>query len=228
MQITANEIHIYKTSLLKNEEELNELRKILSPDETAIANKFKFDKLKRRYAAGRGTLRELLSAYLNTTPVEIKFSYGEKGKPYINRSRIKFNLAHSNELAVYAFAIDTEVGIDLEFKKELPDAFDIAERFFSNDETAELRQLKEEDISTGFLNCWTRKEAFIKNIGEGLSYPLQDFSVTLKPGIEPEILRIKKNPGETNEWSLFSIDADNDYISALAVKSKNVKLVTMF
>lgn len=228
MQIKENEIHIFKSSLLRSEAEIGEFRKILSKDEIEIESKFKFDKLKRRYSAGRGTLRNLLSEYLNLKPDEIIFSYGDKGKPFIKESRIKFNLAHSNELAVYAFALDNEVGIDLEFKKEMPDAFEISERFFSKDEADVLKQLPPDEVSEGFLNCWTRKESFIKNIGEGLSYPLQDFSVTLKPGLEPEMLWIKKNPPEINDWSLINLNVDNNYISALAVKSKTMKLVNRF
>jgi 4'-phosphopantetheinyl transferase len=97
--------------------------------------------------------------------------------------------------------------------------------FFSRDEVEVLKKIEKPEISTGFLNCWTRKEAFIKAIGEGLSYPLQDFSVSLKPGDEPEMLWIKKNPAEKDEWTLVNIDADKEYLSALAIQSRTAKLI---
>lgn len=222
--LSENEIHIYKSLLIKSPSEISEYNKILSSDEKERAGRFKFEKHRNRFIAGRGLLRQILSRYLKIHPSEIKFSYEEKGKPFLKDNRIRFNLAHSNEFAVYAIMMDNEVGIDLEFKKEMTDALEIGKRFFSAGEFEELKNLKGSDIETGFFNCWTRKEAFIKAIGEGLSYPLSDFSVTLKPGVEPEFLWIKKNPEEVKEWSLHNIEINNDYISALAVKLKNAEL----
>ncbi len=107
----------------------------------------------------------------------------------------------------------------------MPDAFDIAERFFSKDEITELRKTNEDLISRVFLNCWTRKEAFIKAVGEGLSYPLADFSVSISSGDAPEILWIKKNINEAKEWSLHNIITDPGFVSSLAVKSNGMKII---
>jgi 4'-phosphopantetheinyl transferase len=223
--IPPDEIHIYQTNLDKSPAEINNFKKLMSVDELQKAARFKFDIDRNNYITGRGFLRTILSQYLNTSPEDIMFSYAEKGKPYVKDIEIKFNLSHSKNYAVYAIALNTEVGIDIEYLKNIPDAYDISERFFSEEEREELKKMNEDRISLAFLNCWTRKEAFIKAVGEGLSYPLADFSVSISPGSEPGILWIKKNINEVKEWTLYNIKTDQSYISSVAVKSTGKKIV---
>ncbi len=225
MIISDGDIHIYRQSIDAPLDKLDFFRKLLSQDELQRANRFRFDKDRNHFISGRGLLRIILGKYLNESPASVKISYLDKGKPYIESSPVKFNLAHSGGKAFYAFALNIEVGIDLEKIKEMPDAADIAERFFSEDEVNEFRTVEKDNIETAFFNCWTRKEAFIKAIGEGLSHPLADFSVTLKPGDEPKFLMIKNKPDEVKEWSLFDIEAESNFISSLALKAKNVNII---
>ena len=225
MIIQENEIHVYRSSLTTASEHLKESESVLSHDELQKANKYKFEKDKFHYISGRALLRSLLGKYLNRSPGKIIFSYSEKGKPFINESNIKFNLAHSGGKVVFAFTNNTDVGIDIEFMRELPDALQIAKRFFSEKEVDEFSEIREVDIRTAFFNCWTRKEAFIKALGEGLSYPLKDFSVTLKPGDKPEILWIKDKAEEAEKWRIFNIDTEDNYVSSLAVKAEDMKVV---
>lgn len=225
MTIIGNEIHIYRSSLETTSDKIKDYESFLSADELYKANRYKFEKDRVHYITGRALLRNILSRYLNQFPGEIVFSYLDKGKPFIKDTEVKFNLAHSGGRAVYAVANNIDIGIDIEFMRELPDALQIAKRFFSEKEVDEFSEIREVDIRTAFFNCWTRKEAFIKAVGEGLSYPLKDFSVTLKPGDKPEILWIKDKAEEVKYWSLINIDTDENYISSLAVKAENVKVV---
>ncbi len=225
MTIIGNEIHIYRSSLETTSDKIKDYESFLSADELYKANRYKFEKDRVHYITGRALLRNILSRYLNQFPGEIVFSYSDKGKPFIKDTEVKFNLAHSGGRAVYAVANNIDIGIDIEFMRELPDALQIAKRFFSEKEVDEFSEIREVDIRTAFFNCWTRKEAFIKAVGEGLSYPLKDFSVTLKPGDKPEILWIKDKAEEVKYWSLINIDTDENYISSLAVKAENVKVV---
>jgi len=225
MTIHGNEVHIYSSSLELTADKLIESESLLSPDELQKAYRYKFEKDRNHYITGRAILRNILCKYLNQSPDKITFSYSEKGKPFIKDSPIKFNLAHSRDKAVFAFAKDVEVGIDIEYMRELPDALQIAKRFFSDDEVNEFLKVSEDNIRSAFFNCWTRKEAFIKAVGEGLSFPLKDFTVTLMPGVNPEIKWIKDKDDEVKEWSLVNIQADQNYVSSLAVKADEVILI---
>ncbi|MEO8211506.1 MAG: 4'-phosphopantetheinyl transferase superfamily protein [bacterium] len=224
MKIPANEIHIYQSTLEKTAAEINDLESILSTDELTKAYRYKFEADKNNYIVCRALLRNILSDYLSIKPSLITFSYYEKGKPYINNSFIKFNLAHSHNYAVFAFTPGKEVGIDIEYYRELQDALQIAKRYFSKSEIEEFENTSHENIKIAFFNCWTRKEAFIKAVGEGLSYPLADFSVTLNPE-DPKILWIKTKPNEIKKWSLHDIKVKENYISSLAIKSNDSEIV---
>ncbi len=225
MFISRNEIHIYRSSLESTAEKLKEFELLLSPDELQKAYRYKFEKDRDHYITGRALLRSILGKYLNQAPDEIIFCYSDKGKPIMKNSNIKFNLAHSGGKAVFAFSENAEVGIDIEYMRELPDALEIAKRFFSDEEFNEFLKVSEDEIREAFFNCWTRKEAFIKAVGEGLSYPLKDFTVTLIPGVNPEIKWIKDKVDEVIEWNLVNIESDQDYISSLAVKSSEVVII---
>ena len=225
MIIPGKEIHIYRSSIDSTDEELKGSELILSPDELQKAYRYKFEKDREQYIMARSLLRRILGKYLDQSPHKINFSYSEKGKPYIKDSLIKFNLAHSGGKAVFAFAENIDVGIDIEYMRDLPDELQIAKRFFSDEEVNEIMKVSEGDTKAAFFNCWTRKEAFIKAVGEGLSYPLKDFTVTLLPGVNPEIKWIKDKVDEVKEWKLVNILTDRNYISSLAVKAKIINII---
>jgi 4'-phosphopantetheinyl transferase len=148
----------------------------LSQAEQGRAARFRFDREHRRFVVARARLRELLAARLGEPPESIEFSYGRKGKPALAgrfaHSGWRFNLSHCEELAVYAFSRTGEVGIDVEAVHALPEADAIAARFFSRSENDAYRALAPGDKPLGFFNCWTRKEALAKALGEGLSAPI--------------------------------------------------------
>jgi 4'-phosphopantetheinyl transferase len=165
-------------------------------------------------------LRSLLSAYLGISSEELRFSYAEKGKPSLQKgpSEINFNLAHSHGMAVYAFSHTREVGVDLEYMREDLANEDIAKRFFSMREIKMLDAVPAELKKLAFFNCWTRKEAYIKARGEGLSMPLDEFDVSLEPGEPAALLANHKEPAEITRWSMQSIPVPTGYVAALCVE----------
>ena len=144
---------------------------------------------------GRGALRRLLGAYLGADPAGLRFGYGPRGKPGLpDWPGLGFNLSNSEDLALVGFLRDREIGVDVEFQKEMDDLESIATRFFSASEVAALAGVPRERKKEAFFNCWTRKEAYLKAVGEGLAAPLNSFDVTLTPGEPPRMLTLEGAP----------------------------------
>ena len=183
----TREVHLWVASLKPAPGRVEELRRLLTVEECARADRFHFDRHRRRFIVRRGVLRLLLATYLDQEPEALRFEEGEKGKPFVTQetaeseATLHFNLSDSKDLAVYAFTLGAELGVDVEILRPMPDAQQIAERFFSTEEQERLRRVPPERKARAFFNCWTRKEAYIKAIGQGLSEPLDRFSVTLLP-----------------------------------------------
>ena len=199
---------------------------LLSADERERAGRFHFPRDRDRFVAGRGQLRELLGRYLRRPPDGLRFRYSAYGKPGLEESGgLHFNVSHSGHMVLYALTRCADVGVDVELER--PGLADdrIPERFFAPREVAALRRLPPAQQVRGFLTCWTRKEAFIKARGEGLSLPLHDFEVTLAPGEEPRLLRTAWAPAEAAKWSLRDL---SDYcpgaVAALAVRAVSPRI----
>src|SRR6476659_2394037 len=183
LALDATEVHLWQASLDGRPADIFE--SFLSADELDRANRFHFAADRIHFIVARGLLRNLLAAYLGINCAELRFSYGAKGKPFLlldGQTQINFNLSHSHGRAAFAFSRGRELGVDLEFVKEDFEAELIATRFFSRSEVLALRLVPAELRNQAFFNCWTRKEAYIKARGEGLSMPLDQFDVSLKPG----------------------------------------------
>jgi 4'-phosphopantetheinyl transferase len=200
------------------------LTDLLSGDERERAGRFVFDRDRCRYIVARARLRQLLAARLGIAPAAVEFSYGARGKPALAPrfagSGLHFNLSHAGALAVYALAAGAEIGVDVEEVRALPDADDIAARFFSRHENERYLALDPLARPQGFFNCWTRKEAFIKALGDGLYYPLDTFDVSLAPGEPARILRVADTPGERCGWVLESFAPRPGFVAALVVRSR--------
>lgn len=225
MKLPAGEIHIFTINTNKFEQEIDNFEKLLSGDELSKACRFRVARDRIGYITCRGSLRNILSEYTGVNPSELVFSYTSFGKPFVKDSEIKFNLSHSGDYAVLAFSWINELGIDIERLRDMPDALNIASRYFSEKEIQGFSELNHECINTEFFKCWTKKEAFIKAKGEGLSYPLKNFSVSVGNKSPAEIIEITDNPAEAENWSLYEIDIINEYVSALAVNSAKADLV---
>jgi 4'-phosphopantetheinyl transferase len=210
------------TSLNVGHEAVRESGVLLSNAERQRASRFAFAVDRRRFTVARAWLRRLLSARLGIRPESIELVYGAHGKPALAQrcalSDLRFNVSHSDDFAVYAFASGREIGIDIESIRVIGDAEDIAARFFSRRENEAYRALEPRDRSLGFFNCWTRKEAFVKALGDGLDYPLDRFDVSLTPGEPAKILRMESMPGEQCGWTMHSFMPRLGLIGAVVVQ----------
>ena len=195
---------------------------LLSDDERQRADRFVFERDRRRFIVARAELRKLLAARLGVQPESVEFRYGVRGKPALAdrcaESGLRFNLSHAVDVAACAFSWVPEIGIDIESIRVIPDAEEIAARFFSRRENEAYRGLDPDDRPQGFFNCWTRKEAFVKALGDGLSYPLDRFDVTLSPGNPARILRVEDTLGSDCAWSLHSFPPAAGLTGAIVVQ----------
>jgi 4'-phosphopantetheinyl transferase len=202
--------------------EARELAWCLSDGERLRAGRFVFERDRRRFVVGRARLRHLLASRLGVQPDAVELDYGPRGKPRLSRrfadSKLRFNVSHSEDFAVYAFSSDREIGVDVEIVRELRDADEIASRFFSLRENQAYQALDSLDKPLGFFNCWTRKEAFIKALGDGLYHPLDRFDVSLAPGESASILRVDDMPGEQCGWTLHSFMPGPGLAGAVVVR----------
>ncbi len=224
IRIDRESVHIWLVDTDKLEHNQKVLSDILSIDEIERVNKFVFDKDKKQQIISRGILRLLLSRYINLGPESIRFSTIKKGKPILNHSEyqnIKFNLSHSGKYIVYAIAGNREVGIDIEYMKDINDFDQIIERFSSKKEAKEYLELPIEIRKRAFFTWWTRKEAFIKALGEGLYMPLDQFSVSPNPNIKSTI-EIHNGSINGGQWVLEDVDIeDSNYVSTIVFNNEN-------
>ncbi|MCA0456399.1 MAG: 4'-phosphopantetheinyl transferase superfamily protein [Chloroflexi bacterium] len=217
--LTAGVIHLWRIDLDGADQRLPAWNALLAPDEAARAAAFYFERDQRRYAAGRGILRTLLGHYAHQPPRDLLFSYNPQGKPsLLGFSYLHFNLAHSNTRAVLAVGIGQPLGADIEHLRTLDDIDSLARNTFSINENAVFARVPPHQKVQVFFNCWTRKEAYIKAIGEGLSHPLDSFDVSLLPGEPARVLRVAGQPEEANRWTLHSFNIGTDYTGAVAVR----------
>ena len=191
---------------------------VLSVEERSRAGQFRFERDRRRYVARRGILRELIGSYLDCDPASVAFVHNAFGKPAIVRSDLRFNLSHSHGMALYAFCRHAEVGCDIERRDPKFAAEQIPERFFSRDEVRALRSLPLNEQTEAFFNCWTRKEAYIKAVGHGLSIALDSFDVSLIPG-EPAALG-----RGCSGWSVQSFEPASGFQAAVVAQGADWRL----
>jgi 4'-phosphopantetheinyl transferase len=226
--IKPNEVHIWVIPLDQGLSTGSVPYRYLSTEEVERADRFHFERHRRRFAISHNALREILAAYLGVNPANIEYDASSHGKPWLSGpyadSGIYFNLTHSHELALAAITREGELGVDVEYVKKFRDIDGIANRFFSPVEREAYQELEEDQRPQGFFNCWTRKEAFIKAIGEGLSHPLKQFDVTLTPGERASFLRIGDNPEEASKWTLEGFLPDPEYIGAVALRTREIHI----
>ena len=216
--------------ILLGENELGPSPRVLSPDELARVRRFHFEKDRIHFARCRSALRDLLSRYLQIRATEIHFKYQSKGKPELsqehNPRRLCFNVSHSAGLALIAVGAEHVLGVDIEKIRPDVDTATLAERFFSERERSGLAALPDHLRVQSFFACWTRKEAFLKATGFGLSFPLSGFSVSTHPERDPELEEIQGDPQSAKRWSLLDIQAEKDYRATVAIQCVEPTLAT--
>jgi len=190
----------------------------LAAEEHERASRYFFPRDRRRYVLRHGILRSLLAERLACSPREVRLRYNEFGKPSLEGSAIRFSLSHSRGMALYAFAEGIELGCDIEYRDAAMATSGIAQRFFSRAELETLGRLAGDARIEAFFNCWTRKEAFVKALGRGLSLPLDSFDVSLAPG-EPASL----GRGCAG-WAVESLDLHADYAAAVVAQAARLSV----
>jgi 4'-phosphopantetheinyl transferase len=221
--IAPSEVHVWRVPLDSPAAVLEPLAATLSLEERARAEKFFFDRDRNAYIAARGALRQLLARYLGRPPRELQFAYESRGKPFLASPAVaqplNFNVAHSRNIALLAFSAGPPVGVDVEFIRTDIASEEIAVRYFAPQEVAELRALPPEQRPEAFFLGWTRKEAYIKALGDGLQIPLASFCVSLTPS-EPATLE----SADSSRWTLRNLSPGPGYAGALVAEGKNWNL----
>jgi 4'-phosphopantetheinyl transferase len=222
--VSPIEVELWVWSLDVDEAERGRLFAYLSEDEVARALRFVFDRDRQRYVVARGRMREILARVLGVTADALRFSYSSHGKPSLSAASapLHFNLSHSEGLAALGVSRARELGVDVEHVRPLKE--DIAERFFSRGEVAALRALPEDQQLAAFYRCWTRKEAVVKAIGEGLSRPLDSFDVTLDPDAA-HLLRMDGDADGPHVWQLAHFAPVPGFAGAVACRTGGGALV---
>lgn len=228
LSLANSEVHVWWVCLDQQMTRIQSLAQTLSPDERRRAEGYRFKQDRKRFIIRRGLLRTLLSHYLGAEPGQLKLRYGPCGKPSITEpldgSALCFSTSHSNGLDLYAFTWGRELGVDIEYIRPIPEVERLAAFVFSDREIARLRELSQELKLQSFFSCWTRKEAYTKATGYGLTQELKDFSVSLTPG---ESARLLSDNGGANacRWSLVELTVAPGYVAALCVEGHDWHLV---
>jgi len=229
IDLPTDEVHAWVASRDAPDDAVEAMRGLLDDAERRRADRFAFPRDRRQFAVGRGLLRTILGRYLDRPPGTLRFVANAHGKPALDPDSgvdapVRFNLAHSGSLVVFALARGRDLGVDIERVRPEFGGEAIAERFFAPGEIAMLRALPESDRTLAFFHGWTRKEAYIKARGQGLALPLDEFEVAIGPARPAELLSTRPNPADAARWSLVELPAEAGYVAALCVQGHGWRL----
>ena len=221
--LSDDDVHVWRASLDLDPDLLHTMHTSLAPDEQARAARFKFDRDRHRFIAARGILRRILGAYLARQPASLSFTYGPHGKPALNPNdggrMIQFNVSHAHGMALYAFANTREVGVDIEAVRPMADWEAIARRFFSPQEVTDILSRPKDLQQEAFFRCWTRKEAYLKARGSGMTLPLKSFVVRLSEDGSDAL-----QSEDRDRWSLCGLNPAPGYAGAVVGEGKDWRL----
>ena len=228
LALPGDEVQLWRVALDAVGGDEDRWKAVLSPDESARATRFRFQRDRQRYVASRALLRMILAGYLAVDPGSVRFIYSAKEKPSLDPmhagSNIAFNVAHSGGVALLAFTLGRDVGVDVEQIRDDFELEGIARRYFSPREQEQLAALPEVGKAEAFFRCWSRKEAYIKATGDGLSLPLSQFDVSLASGEMNGLLATRPDAAEAGRWRLQEVPAGPGYIAAICVRGQDWKL----
>lgn len=229
LKISSDEVHIWSASVDVTPSRIETLSHVLSPDEVKRANRYYFERDTNRYIIARGVLRHILSRYCNRHPGELKFVYNEYGKPALaGHDMLRFNVSHSGEQVLYGISWGREIGVDIERVRPFKTARQIVDKYFSDYERKEFYCVPDQLKDEAFFACWTRKEAYIKAQGMGLSLPLNQFSISFLPNEPARLIETRHDKREKKRWSLKEIIVNAGYMAAAVIEGhgylfKNLK-----
>ena len=219
--LAPGEVHVWRAPLSADAPALARHHALLGDDERTRAARFRFEVHRGRFIAGRGIQRAVLARYLDADPAALRYRQASHGKPELDApwdaTGLRFNVSNAEDGLLIAVTRGREVGVDLEAVHPVEDRDGVARRFFSAPEVEVYDAIGEEERDAAFFTCWTRKEAFIKAVGEGLSMPLDCFDVTLRPGEPACLLRTRGRPEVAEQWTMREIDPGPGWLAALCV-----------
>jgi 4'-phosphopantetheinyl transferase len=218
-ELPENEVHVWRATLDGASGRVAALRQLLSPEERARADRFHFVRDRTRFTIGRGLLRLLLGHCLGRPADQLTFDYSSFDKPSLPAGEpLQFNVSHSGASILVAMARRRVLGVDVEQIRADMATTRIAEEFFSTNESRALASLSSTLQCEAFFSCWTRKEAYIKAKGEGLSLPLAQFDVAFLPGEEPRLVETRPDPAEALRWTMRSLEPGAGYKGAIVAE----------
>lgn len=220
-QLSESQIHIWSFPTKASRYVVTAFEGVLVHEERDRARRFRFDHLYEAFVIAHGALRHLLGHYINCSPNEVALAYSVKGKPALAApSSVHFNMTHSGDLAVIALTLRREIGVDVEQIRPLSDIQQIADQCFCPEEASEVMSAPQTERERAFFRCWTRKEAYIKATGDGLSAPLSSFRVTVQRDVPTRFVHIQHNAIEAEAWTLHDLQVPVDYAAALAYRDQ--------
>lgn len=221
VDLTANAIHVWRVQMEETWQRTSGLDDVLAPDEIARRRAFRFEADRRRFTVARGMLRTVLGQYLNVHPRAVQFHVDRCGKPMVAfpQTDVTFNVSHSDDMALFAVGRRRRLGIDVERVRPVALNDRIPEQFFAPGEVRALRSLPLHSQRRAFFSCWTRKEAYLKARGDGLSFDLDRFEVSLVPGEPPALLWVHDEPAEPRRWAMVDLQVDPNYVGALIAET---------
>jgi 4'-phosphopantetheinyl transferase len=226
--LAADVVHVWQAQLDASRPLVARLETMLDDGERERANRFHFPRDGQRYIVGRGRLRLLLGDYLGVDPAKVSLRSTSSGKPELigehGQSGVRFNVAHSDGLILYAVVRSRDVGVDVERVRPDLEWDDLAARYFAPCEVAELMALPADEQRRAFFVCWTRKEAYVKALGCGLSVPLDRFAVTLAPDWPAAIVHTDHDPAQHSRWELRELSPAPGYVGTVAVEGHGWQL----
>jgi 4'-phosphopantetheinyl transferase len=229
LALPEDEVHLWRADLEAIRGDEARWQEVLSSDELTRASRFHFAQDRQRFVAARTLLRTILASYLATGPRGLNFRYSKKEKPSLGPEHagfgLTFNLSHSGGIALFAFTRRREIGVDVEQVRRDSDLESIARRFFSAHEQSQLVDLHAQERVDAFFRCWTRKEAYIKATGDGLSLPLSQFDVSLAAGEKDALLSTRPDAAEAGRWLLQEVPGGSGYLAALCVRGRDWKVI---
>jgi 4'-phosphopantetheinyl transferase len=226
--INSNEVHVWRVLLDVTTAEFESLLGFLSGNELVRAARFHFERDQKRFIVARGILRKILGCYLNKHPGKICFEYSSHGKPMLARNpnddSICFNLSHSGSLALYAVTLRKKIGIDIESIRDDVSVGQVAQQFFSQNEISSLEKIDINKRSGLFFQYWTRKEAFLKARGEGISFPMEQCDVSLISGGVLSPVTVQDNNREISSLYIQDLFPGNGYAAAIAIEDSDCNI----
>jgi 4'-phosphopantetheinyl transferase len=219
-----NTVHIYLASLYLSDPQIHALFKLLSPEEKNRAKRYRFEQDRVLYIARHGILRILLGNYIKCEPDQIQFTKNTYGKPYLkhmdHNKQFYFNISYSNGLGVFAFTANQEVGVDIEFIKNIPEVNSIVDNYLSSQEKNKFKKLSKIQRENLFYEYWTRKEALVKGIGMGLQYPIDRIDLNLH-NVQTTVVDNRHTNSESKQiWSIYKLNVPSGFKGALALRNK--------